>query len=172
MTGAAVAAVTERVEIRAGSVVLPLHNPLRVAEEWSVVDNLSGGRVGVSFASGWHADDFALAPGRLRRPAGGAWLRGDRDRAARCGAARRCSRRSGDRPARSRCASSRAPVQPELPVWLTAAGNPETFELAGEIGANVLTHLLGQSARGAAPTKIALYRARRAAPRATPARGT
>ena len=26
--------------IRAGSVVLPLHNPIRVAEEWSVVDNL------------------------------------------------------------------------------------------------------------------------------------
>ena len=26
----------------------------------------------------------------------------------------------------------------------TAAGTPETFELAGELGANVLTHLLGQ----------------------------
>ncbi|MCB1054936.1 MAG: LLM class flavin-dependent oxidoreductase, partial [Acidobacteria bacterium] len=62
VTGAAVAAVTERVAIRAGSVVLPLHNPLRVAEEWSVVDNLSGGRVGISVASGWHANDFVLAP--------------------------------------------------------------------------------------------------------------
>ena len=29
----------ERIQIRAGSVVLPLHNPVRVAEEWSVVDN-------------------------------------------------------------------------------------------------------------------------------------
>ncbi|MFD0574449.1 LLM class flavin-dependent oxidoreductase [Kitasatospora gansuensis] len=38
---AAVAAVTERVQVRAGSVVLPLHDPLRVAEEWSVVDNIS-----------------------------------------------------------------------------------------------------------------------------------
>ena len=37
------------------------------------------------------------------------------------------------------------PLQPELPVWLTAAGSPETFRLAGEIGANVLTHLLGQT---------------------------
>ena len=62
LTSAAVAAVTKRVGLRAGSVVLPLHNPLRCAEEWSVVDNLSDGRVGLSFASGWHASDFALMP--------------------------------------------------------------------------------------------------------------
>src|SRR6185503_1277973 len=41
---AALAMITERVEIRAGSVALPLHHPVRVAEEWSVVDNLSRGR--------------------------------------------------------------------------------------------------------------------------------
>src|SRR6185437_7292907 len=62
VTGAALAAATDRIHIRAGSIVLPLHDPIRVAEEWSVVDNLSGGRVGLSFASGWHARDFALRP--------------------------------------------------------------------------------------------------------------
>src|SRR5207253_3560653 len=61
---AALAAITERIRIRAGSVVLPLHHPVRVAEEWSVVDNLSRGRVGLSFAAGWHADDFIFAPER------------------------------------------------------------------------------------------------------------
>ncbi len=35
---AAIATITESIQIRAGSVVLPLHNPLRVAEEWTVVD--------------------------------------------------------------------------------------------------------------------------------------
>jgi len=59
---AALARETERIALRAGSVVLPLHHPLRVAEEWSLVDNLSGGRVGLSYASGWHPNDFALAP--------------------------------------------------------------------------------------------------------------
>src|ERR1700752_1539216 len=59
---AALAVLTKRIQLRAGSVVLPLHNPIRVAEEWSVVDNLSNGRVGLSFASGWHARDFALQP--------------------------------------------------------------------------------------------------------------
>jgi len=43
-------------------VVLPLHHPIRVAEEWSVVDNLSNGRAAISFASGWHANDFTIAP--------------------------------------------------------------------------------------------------------------
>jgi natural product biosynthesis luciferase-like monooxygenase protein len=62
VTSAALAMVTKNLKLRAGSVVAPLQNPLRIAEEWSVVDNLSGGRVGLSFASGWHPDDFVLAP--------------------------------------------------------------------------------------------------------------
>ncbi len=59
---AALATITERVQLRAGSCVLPLHNPIRVAEEWALVDNLSRGRVGISFAAGWRADDFVMAP--------------------------------------------------------------------------------------------------------------
>jgi len=43
-------------------VVLPWHNPMRVAEEVCMLDNLSNGRVAVSFASGWHPDDFVLYP--------------------------------------------------------------------------------------------------------------
>src|ERR1044072_728353 len=62
LTSAALAAITKRVQLRAGSVVLPLHHPIRVAEEWAFVDNLSHGRVAVSFASGWHADDFVFVP--------------------------------------------------------------------------------------------------------------
>src|SRR5262249_63659 len=59
---AAFARETEQIRIRAGSVVIPLHNPIRVAEEWAMVDNLSNGRVGISFASGWRPDDFVFAP--------------------------------------------------------------------------------------------------------------
>ncbi|HET8842443.1 MAG TPA: LLM class flavin-dependent oxidoreductase, partial [Ktedonobacteraceae bacterium] len=62
--GAALAQITQNVQIRAGSLVLPLHHPLQAVEEWAVVDNLSGGRVGLSFASGWVINDFIMA----RRP--------------------------------------------------------------------------------------------------------
>ncbi len=54
------------------------------------------------------------------------------------------------------------PVQAELPFWVTSAGNPETYRFAGEIGANVLTHLLGQTIPELAE-KIAIYRDARAA---------
>src|SRR5256712_14007899 len=62
VTSAALAVLTKRISIRAGSVVLPLQNPLRVAEEWAMIDNLSNGRVGIAAASGWHVNDFVLSP--------------------------------------------------------------------------------------------------------------
>ena len=154
VAGAAIAAVTERIGIRAGSVVLPLHNPVRIAEEWSVVDNISRGRVGISFASGWHVDDFVLAPASFTRRKE-IMLEGIET-------VRRLWR--GEAVAMTNGAGNAVevrilppPVQPELPVWITAAGNPETFRMAGELGAGVLTHLLGQDLEELWQ-KIAVYR--------------
>src|SRR5882724_10525681 len=62
----ALAMATESIRLNAGSVVVPLHNPIRIAEEWAMVDNLSHGRVGISFASGWNPDDFAFFPERYQ----------------------------------------------------------------------------------------------------------
>ncbi|MFL6199525.1 MAG: MupA/Atu3671 family FMN-dependent luciferase-like monooxygenase [Thermoanaerobaculia bacterium] len=153
VTGAAVAAVTERVSIRAGSVVLPLHHPVRVAEEWAVVDNLSNGRVGLSFASGWNAADFVFAPRSYagRKEA----MREQIDAVRRLwrGEELRFEGGAGEVPVRI----LPRPVQAELPFWLTAAGSPETFRQAGEMGANLLTHLLGQGMRDL-QEKIAVYR--------------
>ncbi|HEX2204846.1 MAG TPA: MupA/Atu3671 family FMN-dependent luciferase-like monooxygenase, partial [Longimicrobium sp.] len=154
VTGAAVAALTSRVQIRAGSVVLPLHDPLRIAEEWSVVDNLSGGRVGVSFASGWQPVDFALAPGAYadRKEA---MVRGI-DEVRRLWRGEKVRRRSGTG-TEVEVGIFPPPLQPELPVWITSARTPDTFRMAGEMGAGLLTHLLGHSVEELAG-KIALYR--------------
>ncbi|MFB8139954.1 LLM class flavin-dependent oxidoreductase [Streptomyces parvus] len=154
VTGAAVATVTERVQIRSGSVVAPLHHPLRIAEEWAVVDNLSGGRVGLSFASGWHAADFALAPHNYadRKEVLARTVEDVRE-LWRGGA---IAVSDGDGETR-KLRTYPEPVRAELPVWLTAAGNPETFREAGEMGAGLLTHLLGQSVEELAE-KIAVYR--------------
>ncbi|QRK08316.1 LLM class flavin-dependent oxidoreductase [Archangium violaceum] len=165
---AALARETRRIRLNAGSVVLPLHNPLRVAEEWAVVDNLSGGRVGISFASGWNPDDFAFFPERYK------------DRSAQMYASLETVRRlwrggtvevtSGN----GKQVSLRtypAPVQRELPVWLTAASNPETFIQAGERGTHLLTHLLDQGVEQLAE-KIALYRQARARRGFDPEAGT
>src|SRR5438034_5896712 len=141
VTSAAIAAVTERVKIRAGSVVAPLHHPLRIAEEWSVVDNLSHGRVGISFASGWHAVDFALRPEtyRDRRRIVLDWA--EQVRRLWRGETMTVVDGAGNR---QEVGIYPPPVQPELPVWVTSAGGVETFRNAGRIGAGLLTHLLGQ----------------------------
>ena len=52
VAASALAVKTRRIALRAGGIVLPLHNPIRVAEEWSLVDNLSGGRAGIAFGPG------------------------------------------------------------------------------------------------------------------------
>ena len=154
VTSAAIATVTERIQIRSGSVVLPLHDPLLVAEEWAVVDNLSHGRVGVSFASGWHANDFVIAPENYtnRREI----MRQRVEAVRRLWRGEHVRRHDGDgREIEVRIHPR--PVQRELPIWVTAAGSPETFRLAGEIGANLLTNLLGQSFEQLAG-KIAIFR--------------
>src|SRR5215212_9882798 len=154
ITSAVVAAVTERVKIRAGSVVLPLHTPIRVAEEWSVVDNVSKGRVGLSFASGWHANDFVLAPENYQQRK--EIMMRDIETVRRLWRGEPVVL-TGPFGNELNVNVLPRPVQRELPVWLTAAGNPETFEAAGEIGANLLTHLLGQSVEELSE-KIAMYR--------------
>jgi natural product biosynthesis luciferase-like monooxygenase protein/amino acid adenylation domain-containing protein len=157
VTGAAVAAITTRVAVRAGSVVLPLHQPARVAEEWAVVDQISNGRAGVSFASGWHVDDFVLAPDNyLRRKE--IMLR-DIDTVQKLWRGETIRLQNGaGAPVEVRIYP--LPRQKKIPVWITAAGNPDTFRIAGETGANVLTHLLGQDVEELAE-RIALYRSAR-----------
>ncbi|MCA9984710.1 MAG: LLM class flavin-dependent oxidoreductase, partial [Anaerolineales bacterium] len=154
VTGAAIAAVTRNVQIRSGSCVLPLHSPIRVAEEWSVVDNMSNGRVGLSIAAGWQPNDFVLRPGayadrkeimfRDIEVVKELWRGGS-------------VTMTNDLGKEVQVKTLPHPVQRELPIWITAAGNPETFREAGEKGYNLLTHLLGQSIEELAD-KIKIYR--------------
>ena len=155
---AAIARETSRIRLRAGSVVLPLHNPLRIAEEWSVVDNLSNGRVDLSFASGWNPTDFAFAPEKYS-------TRHDEvftgiELVKRLWKGESVPVKTGD----GRTTDVRiypTPVQPDVNIWVTAAGNPRTFERAGAIGANVLTHLLDHGVEDVAKN-IQIYREARA----------
>jgi natural product biosynthesis luciferase-like monooxygenase protein len=132
---AALAMITQHVQIRAGSLVLPLHSPVRVAEDWALVDNLSHGRVGISFATGWHEHDYVIAPANfedrrelmfqnislVRR----LWAGDDVEIAGVGG--KKVAVRTLPRP-----------VQNDLPFWVTVAST-RTWQRAGEVGANVLT---------------------------------
>jgi natural product biosynthesis luciferase-like monooxygenase protein len=156
--GAALAAVTERVHIRAGSVALPLHNPIRVAEEWAVVDNLSDGRAGISFASGWHRDDFVLFPTPYDERKEAMYRGIETVRRLWAGQTVTVPDREG-RDVEVRTLPR--PVQKQLPIWVTTAGNPETWARAGSIGANVLGALVGYTPEDLT-AQIAAYRSARA----------
>jgi alkanesulfonate monooxygenase SsuD/methylene tetrahydromethanopterin reductase-like flavin-dependent oxidoreductase (luciferase family) len=92
VAAAAVAVATRRIGLRAAPV---RHDPIRVAEEWALVDNLSRGRVGLAFE-----DLPALET--VRR----LW-RGEAERVF-----------DGEgRPIEIRILPQ--PLQPELPFWLT-----------------------------------------------------
>jgi natural product biosynthesis luciferase-like monooxygenase protein len=154
VTGAAVAAITQHVAIRAGSVVSPLHSSLRIAEEWSVVDNLSNGRVGLSFAPGWQPNDFVLRPDAFARRKDLMFEQIEEVRRLWRGGTVAAVNGTGDS---VEVRILPRPVQKELPVWVTIAGNPESFVAAAKAGAHVLTHLLGQTVAEVGE-KIALYR--------------
>ncbi|WP_259675526.1 non-ribosomal peptide synthase/polyketide synthase [Burkholderia gladioli] len=156
LLNAALAMRTERVKLRAGSVVLPLHQVQRVAEEWAAVDNLSRGRAGIAVASGWHVRDFSLAPHHYAPERRKDAVRDGIGQLKALWAGEAVSFPDGNgEPVDVRVFPR--PIQAELPLWLTAAGHPETFAYAGRSGANLLTHLLGQTIEELAD-KIALYR--------------
>ncbi|MCI4044247.1 MupA/Atu3671 family FMN-dependent luciferase-like monooxygenase [Streptomyces sp. TRM75563] len=164
---AAVARETGRVRINAGSVVLPLHDPVRVAEEWSVVDNLSGGRVGIGCATGWHARDFALHPDRFADRRRIAFDHLDDVRRLWRGEAVR--RRTGEG-AEAEIRIRPRPVQEEPPFFLATSGQRASYEDAARRGLGVVTNLMSQSVDELA-ANIAHYRRTRASCGLDPAAG-
>lgn len=55
----AIAARTERIRIGTGVLVLPFHDPVAVAEQWAMVDQLSGGRLDFGVGRGYQPGEFA-----------------------------------------------------------------------------------------------------------------
>ena len=54
----ALAAVNSQIRIGSSGIILPLHNPVRVAEDASVVDNISNGRFDLGVVLGYRKEEF------------------------------------------------------------------------------------------------------------------
>ncbi|MFF1799422.1 MupA/Atu3671 family FMN-dependent luciferase-like monooxygenase, partial [Kitasatospora sp. NPDC058263] len=155
---AALARETERVRLNAGCAVLPLHHPVRVAEEWSVVDNLSGGRVGLGCASGWHPNDFLFFPDRYGTHKELMHRQVDTIRALWRGEPYRGRNGSGEE---IEVHLHPRPLQELPPMYTAIVGNPDSFREAARHDLGVITNLMTQSVEELA-ANVALYRRTRA----------
>jgi alkanesulfonate monooxygenase SsuD/methylene tetrahydromethanopterin reductase-like flavin-dependent oxidoreductase (luciferase family) len=58
--GGGIAAVTKKVSILLGAVILPLHDPVKIAEQIAILDLMSNGRLNVIFGAGYVQFEFAM----------------------------------------------------------------------------------------------------------------
>ncbi len=60
LLGGGIAAVTKRIRLMLGAVILPLHDPVKLAEQIAILDLMSGGRLNVIFGAGYVPSEFAM----------------------------------------------------------------------------------------------------------------
>ncbi|GCF09957.1 MupA/Atu3671 family FMN-dependent luciferase-like monooxygenase [Dictyobacter arantiisoli] len=151
----ALAMITQKIQMRAGSLVSPLHDVVRIAEEWSVADNLSNGRVAISFGSGWNVNDFIFYPDHYDNRRAVMFQQIDTLQDLWEG---KSFLRKNTFGKEIELSIYPRPIQKHLPIWVTSSGNTATFTQAGSIGANLLTHMIGQDIKTLAKN-IRFYRA-------------
>jgi natural product biosynthesis luciferase-like monooxygenase protein len=134
VTLAAVAEKTKTLRLGSAIVVLPFNHPIRVAEEYAFVDNLSGGRLDFGVGRGYQPMEFkyfgvdqAKSRGMFREALEIVLQAWTQERVTYKGKFYEFN----DVPVRPK------PLQkPTPPLWM-AVLSPESFALAGRLGANL-----------------------------------
>jgi len=151
---AAVAGVTERIRLYSGSVVVPLHDPIRIAEEWSMVDNMSNGRVNLSIAPGWNPNDFVFFPDNYSKRYDVMYNNIEIVQKLWQG---KTIQRKGGNDQMVDVKIYPTPVQPSVPICVTVSNSIDGFEMSGKKGYDILTALLDHTLEELAE-KIKVYR--------------
>ncbi|RVT90466.1 LLM class flavin-dependent oxidoreductase [Sphingomonas crocodyli] len=55
-----VATRTSRIRVATGILILPMHNPLLIAEQVATIDQLSGGRISLGVGTGWNPFEYEV----------------------------------------------------------------------------------------------------------------
>jgi len=132
---AAVAARTSTIRLGTGVVVLPFHNPVRVAEDFAFIDLMSDGRVDLGIGRGYQPIEFAgfgidQTKSREIFDEGVQVLH-------KCWTEDRFSFHGKHYHYDDLCVRPKPLQQPHPPIYM-ACLSPETFAIAGRYGYNVL----------------------------------
>jgi probable LLM family oxidoreductase len=125
---AAAAARTSRIRLTSAVTVLSSDDPIRVFQEFSEVDLLSGGRAEIMAGRGSFIESFPLFGYDLR----------DYDRLFVEKLERLLAIRAGAVPG-----VHPRPVQEPLPLWIAVGGNPESAVRAGSLGLPMALAIIG-----------------------------
>lgn len=151
----AISSITNKIKLNCGGLIMPLHDPLKIAEDYAMLDTLSKQRVGIAFTSGWHVNDYVLNSDNFENKDSileekillfnQVWKKNS------------CKRLNGNKD-EVEIKIYPQPKQEKLQEWLTTVMvDDSTWEKAGKLGMNVFTELLVQK-RGHLENGIKRYR--------------
>jgi natural product biosynthesis luciferase-like monooxygenase protein len=132
---AAVAARTKRIRLGTGVVVLPLNHPIRVAEDFAIIDLLSDGRVDLGVGRGYQPHEFqgyGIDQTRSRD-----MFREGVEIIQKAWTEERFSYDGEFYQAHDLTVRPKPLQKPHPPIWM-ASLSPETFQLCGRYGFNLL----------------------------------
>jgi alkanesulfonate monooxygenase SsuD/methylene tetrahydromethanopterin reductase-like flavin-dependent oxidoreductase (luciferase family) len=132
---AQVAAKTERIRLAPAVTVLPLHHPIRVAEQWATLDLLSNGRV--DFAAGRGYDRREYAPFHVSFEDNQAIFEEGMEIVRLLWASERPISYRGKHYSFDDVAITPRPVQRPIPSYVASFSRP-SIELAGRLGCNLI----------------------------------
>src|SRR3954467_861115 len=130
-----VAARTKKIRLAPAVTVLPLHQPIRVAEQWATLDLLSGGRV--DFAAGRGYDRREYAPFHVSFEDNQSIFEEGMEIVQRLWASDTPISHHGRHYQFDNVAITPRPVQQPLPAYVASFSKP-SIELAGRLGSGLI----------------------------------
>lgn len=135
VTLAALATRTQRIRLGTGVVVLPLNHPVRTAEEYAMLDLLSGGRVDLGVGRGYQPHEFAgygVDQSRTRE-----LFRESIEVIQKAWTAERFSYEGEFYRFRDLSVRPKPLQKPHPPIWM-ASLSPQTFQICGQYGFHLM----------------------------------
>lgn len=135
VTLAAIAARTKRIRLGTGVVVLPLNHPVRVAEDYAILDHISNGRVDLGLGRGYQPHEFR-GYGVDQTRSRGIFHEGV-EIIQKAWTQERFSHHGEFYQFEDLSVRPRPFQEPHPPIWM-ASLSPETFTLCGQYGFNLM----------------------------------